>query len=102
LLPFGAGRANALRCSATRDPVRRPARDRGAIEGDAARARRHEAHERANQGRLAHAVAAEHADDRAGGDVEVDAEQDLARAVAGTQAADLEQRRDRHACSSPR
>ena len=57
-----------------------------------------QAHEGADGGGLAHAVAAHQAHHLAGADGEVDAEQHLRLAVAGLEARDVEQRRA-HAAS---
>ena len=76
-----------------RHPVRRHPGDRPAGEGDLAGARPEQAHDRPHERRLAHAVAAQDADDLAGPDRQVDSEQDFAGAVARVQAADREQRR---------
>ena len=97
LTPFGHERD-----AGAGDAVRRPARDLATGEGDAAGARRQQSHHRANERRLAHAVATEHADDLAWRDREIDAEQHLRPAVAGVDRAHLEQRRRHHALSSPR
>ncbi|MCY1376143.1 hypothetical protein D9M69_636130 [compost metagenome] len=61
-----------------------------------------DAHERLEQGGLAHAVAAHQADGLALADGEVHAAQDVAGAVVGVQARGLNQRRGFHAWSSPR
>ena len=65
------------------------ARDVGLIKADGAVRRRQLANQRAQQGRLAHAVVAEHADDLACPDLQGDPVQDRDRAVAGAQLLDL-------------
>src|SRR6185369_17068483 len=88
---------------AASDPVRREPGDGAAGERDRPCARPHEAHHRAHERRLAHAVPAEDADDLAARDREVDAEQHLARTVAGMDASDVEKQCGRgHVASSPR
>src|SRR5205814_10055057 len=68
-----------------------------AVEADLAGLRRAKAHDRFDGRGLAHAVAAEEAHHLRRGDVERDAEEDLARAVGGLDLAQLE-----HQASSPR
>src|ERR1700733_11342784 len=51
--------------------------------------RRRQAHDGANEGRLAHAIAAEHGHDLAGADVERDAAHHMRLAIATVQIADL-------------
>ena len=60
--------------------------------------RRHLAHDRLHGGGATDAVAAEQAHDFAGGDVEIDAVQDVALAVIGVEIPDLEHQ----STSSPR
>jgi hypothetical protein len=74
----------AIRCGA-------PASTRSPRKTTLAALRRMQAADRAHQGRLAHAVAAEEGDHLAGAHLEVDAVQHLAAAVAGVQAAHREQ-----------
>jgi hypothetical protein len=66
-----------------RNLMRGQARDLGVAVGDGARSyvRRGEAHHAPAQARLSHAVAAQKRDERAIGDLEADAAQDLGKAV---------------------
>ena len=76
-----------------RDDLRRlGALDGHAVEMDRTGAGAHDARDRAIERRLAHAVGAEHGDDLAGVDAQVDAAQNLGLAVAGAEVAHREQR----------
>src|SRR5581483_6675163 len=70
--------------AAARDPIARQPRDILPLEAYRA-VRRHLAHDRLHGGGAADAIAAEQAHDLAGGDVEIDALQDVALAVIGVQ-----------------
>ncbi len=74
------------------DLRRRPAVDALAAESDLARLRPDEARKRLVERRLADAVGAEHGDDSARRDVEIDAAQDGEIAIAGDEAAHGKQR----------
>src|SRR5258708_24027286 len=80
-----------------RDAVGGQAADPLAIKGDHTRLRRGDAHDRFDGRGLAHAVAAEQADELRGADFERDAEEHLASAIRGLHLAQLE-----HQASSPR
>ncbi len=80
-----------------RDLVARQPGDVLALERDRA-VRRHLAHDRLHGGRAADTVAAEQADDLAGGDAHIDALKDVAFAVIGVQIPNFQHQ----AASSPR
>jgi hypothetical protein len=69
--------------AAARAYVGRLAGDVGLVEGDAPALRGHEAHERAQQHRLAHPVVPQHADELAGRHLQVDRVEDRDASVAG-------------------
>src|SRR5260370_2442183 len=68
-------------------PIRRPARDIGAVPRDAARARRGQSHDGPHRGGLADAVASEEADALARPDLDGDAEEDTREPAGAVEAA---------------
>ena len=81
--------------------------DRGAVEADRAARARTMPEMRAVERRFADAVGAEHGDDLARRDIEVDAAQHFGLAIAGAQPANVEQRaqlsgmRAPYSCAAP-
>ena len=85
-----------------RHAVRRPPVDRPAVEANLPGERRDDAHDRAHGRRLAHAVAPQESHDFAFADVEIDAEEDLTRAVGRLEALHPQHHSILAAGSSPR
>jgi hypothetical protein len=82
-----------IRHAHARDPVRAHAGHVAAAQVDAASARHQVAEDRAQQGRLAHAVASQQAERRAGRYAEAGAAQHVAGSVVGVHVARGDQRR---------
>src|SRR5262249_55906820 len=75
-----------------RQPVRRFVGDRTALEPDLSLPRVHQAHDRLQRRRLADAIAADETNDLATPDLQGNSVKDVALAVIGVQAVDLDQR----------